>query len=548
MPFPGVTPRVTRRESLAAGLATVAAGALAGRWASAATAQGQKHEEPQQSRPDELILFVSSSGNDANLGTQWTESLATIDAAFRRFGTSVGTVMLAPGDTLSVQETIELDVSRHRILGDRSTIVLAGMGAGPLIRCRGTAPQPLHQPWAVLEGVELRGPTRDGDQVGIAFETRPADGKPAAAHIEVRNVSVHDFGTGISIGDNSYCLTFSNCMVGKCGTCVLIPEAIVNAGERIEFLGSTLFDSEVGLDIRSGSAEIYLLGSSLDYCRALATINNGQIHAVSSHLEFDRSNADPPIRISGSSGAFSMVGGKLTGMTKSQAMSVTAIVANDAATTGGASFAHVWMTNLSTVTGDFSSGTGHTSVVGELTSEAPHRSFTVVGEANNLLSDGSFAQEDLVDDWLWESTSGVLTPFTRPAIASLNGGSGLSITPAGASADEAVTLVIPAASRGIARCRYSLTASDDAAGQVEVSFRAGRLAIGRSPRAIELASLGPATAYTVSDLRTSWTAGRSPLPVRRLPSGATHLFLTFRSKNIPAGSVVAVGSVNVCVT
>lgn len=480
---------------------------------------------------------------------QWSESLATVDAALARLGTSIGTVMLAPGDTLTVRETIELDVSRHRILGDRSTIILADTGAAlPLIRCRGSAPQPLHQPWAVLEGVELKGPARDSDHVGIAFETRPADGKPAAAHIEVRNVSIHDFGTGISIGDNSYCLTFSNCIVGKCGTCVLIPEGIVNAGERIEFLGSTIFDSEVGLDVRSSSAEIYLLGSSLDYCRALAKIDNGQIHAVSSHLEFDRSIAEPPIRVSGASGAFSMVGGKLTGLTKSQGMSVPAIVANNASSTGGASFAHVWMTNLSTTTGDFSSGTGHTLVVGELTSEGPHRSFAVVGEANNLLLDGSFAQKELLDDWLWENASGVLTAFDRPTILSVNGAPGLAITPARARAEEAVTLVVPATSRGIVRCRYSLTASDDAAGQIEVSLRAGRLAIGRTPRAVGLASLGLATAYDVPELRTTWTVGRSPLPVRRLPSGATHVFLTFRTRNIPAGSTVAVGAVNFCVT
>lgn len=542
---------MTRRESLAAGLAAVAAGAVAGRWASAtATAPPQAPAEGQPPvRPDEVYLFVTSSGDDANSGMQWAESLATIDAALRRLGTSVGTVMLAPGDALTVQETIELDVSRHRIVGDRSTIVLADTGTGlPLIRCRGSALQPLHQPWAVLEGVELQGPTRDGDHVGIAFETRPADGKPAAAHIEIRNVSVHDFGTGVSIGDNSYCLTFSNCMVGKCGTCVLIPDVIVNAGERIEFSGSTIFDSEVGLDVRSRAAEIYFLGSSLDYCRTLATIEDGQIHAVSSHLEFDRSRADPPLRVSGTSGAFSMVGGKLTGVTKSQEMSVTAIVANDASSTGGASFAHVWMTNLSTTTGDFSSGAGHTSIVGELTSEAPHRSFTVVGEANNLLLDGSFAQKDLVDDWLWENASGVLTPIDRPTILSLNGGSGLSITPATAGTGEAVTLVVPATSRGLARCRYSLTASDDAAGQVEVSFRAGRLAIGRTPRTVGLADLGSATAYDVPDLRRTWTVGRSPLPVRRLPSGATHIFLTLRPKNVPAGSTVAVGAVNVCVT
>lgn len=538
---------MTRRESLVAGLAAVTAGAVAGRWASTFRAPRPQDAE-SIGDPVDTILYVSSSGRDENSGLTWDAALQSVTTALERLGTSVGTVVLAPGDSLTVSESIALDVSLHRLVGDRSTLIFTDDTDGtPLIRCTGSAPQPLHQPWAVLEGLELQGPSRRGGQIGISFETPTSPGKAGAAHVEVRNVSIHDFGTGVTIGDNSYCLSFSNCIIGKCGTCVLIPDGIKNAGERIEFLSSTIFDSEVGFDVRSRSAEVFLLGSSLDYCEKLVTVSAGQVHAVSSHIEFDRSRTSAPILVRGETGVFSMIGGKLTGTTKSQTMGVPSIVENHAAVTAGASFAHVWMTNLSTTSGDFSTGDGRTIVAGELTAPTSYRSFTVVGRTSNLLLDGSFTSATLIDDWYSERDEGVLSLIETPSISSISDSRGLAVAASGGGAQR-VTVAVPAAPGSIGRCRYHLTATGSSSGKIKVSFSAGRLRVGLIPRALGRVDLGTPQEFNVSALGSGWVIGRSPLPVQRMPAGATHLFLTISTTELSPRGRVFVGDLNVCAT
>lgn len=491
-------------------------------------------------------VHVAASGDDANVGSSPMSPMRTIAAALRSLSGGPGTVSLRAGDAFPTSETLTLDVARHRIIGEGSIIVADALPTGAaVVHLVASDPQPLLQPWTVLDGVRIRGAGRNVDCIGLLLDQPSTPGKAAVAHVTARSVAIDECGVGVRFGDNTYCVTFSGCVVAKCGVAVLVSDGTTNAGERLHFDGCTVFDSDTGIQVQSRAAEITMVGSSLDYCTRLLDISEGRVHLLGCHLEFDKSSDVEPMRVSGRTGGFAMIGGKLTATTRDE-LTVPAVVRNDADPVASSSFSGVYMTNLSTASGDLSTGDGATIVQGEVTDVAPHRSFTVVGDTANLLVDGGFQRVELVDLWLSETPEGA-----RGSSEVLSIGDGVdgetrelrvSASDSGQDTTVSVAVPIPPASLPRGRLRFRPRSGS---GAIQIAFLAG---VVRREAIVESVELGAQFSESFSSARQEWTIIRSPLPIVRAPVWATHLLVRIAVVDATADASIAIADVNLCAT
>ncbi|GAD35037.1 putative UDP-N-acetylmuramoylalanine-D-glutamate ligase [Microbacterium sp. TS-1] len=531
----------TRRETLLAGASILAVGGVG-----AAIGSPLAQSTPGAGAPSVTVdpgggwgVYVASDGDDGNGGITRDTPVLSISRAVAILGAQAGVIYLKPGDTIQLANTLKIDVSLHRIVGERTVIDATGLSpADTAVQLFSSMVQPLFQPWQILTGVRLRGPGRSTGSVGIEMSNPTVEGKSAVAHIMLSNVAVEGFGTGVAIGSNAYCVTLLNCMIGKSGTCLLVREDTFNSGERIELLSSTVFDSEVGIEIRSRSAEVFVIGTSVDYCDVLIRATEGRAHVVASHLEYNKSTETVPIQVSGTTGGVAMQLGKITAVGKSGPAATPYILSNDSSAVAGSIFENVWMTNLSTTTEYFASGKGYTSVRGELTEGVKYRSFTVVSESSNLLADGNFKKDVVVDDWFFIQGDVVRAPGKSEGFSVRQIGKArcLEIRKQSSRSLE-VGLAVPMGRGEIPRVRLEYGFSDQSSGGV-ASFEAAVLR-GGTHQVVRSESIGPSTRLKPHG-DSDWTVLRSPLPVSRLPEWATHLVVRFELDDLHSGESLRV--------
>jgi hypothetical protein len=237
----------------------------------------------------EIAINVKSFGAK---GDGLTDDTIPIQNAINSI-TERGTIYF-PSGTYKITGLITLDVTKVQMYTKDAILDFSQSINGGCFDFIGTVNPPYRQVKTVLEGFEIIGTGMGGTQTAIKMEA--VDG--AVSHINLRNLNVHNFGTGVFFGAHSYIVSFDHCDFYQCGTIFTIPPS-VDSGERISFNNGTCYNSGIVLYAQNGGVDFLFNNSSLDYCTRFVDIQGATVFINQSHIEFDDSTTNYLFKTSG---------------------------------------------------------------------------------------------------------------------------------------------------------------------------------------------------------------------------------------------------------
>lgn len=263
---------------------------------------------------DSETLYVSPTGDDGNDGLLPSLAMATIAAALAALPSGRGHVIALPG-THDIAAQLVIDASKQRVTCSPGAILDAsGLVGGSAVRVTSTATgagasYTQKALGSVLFGGELLGPGIGSTVTGLEVSSEIGT---EAAHLMIGPLVVHDFGVGIELGDGAHNVDFI-VDVYNCGRCIQDIAAPTNAGERINFLSSTFFNSEMVGYFRNGVADYTFLSCAFDYNEQVFDTAGPVVTCTACHTEGNDANygTNYPFRVGG--GDLIYLGGVLTG-------------------------------------------------------------------------------------------------------------------------------------------------------------------------------------------------------------------------------------------
>lgn len=131
--------------------------------------------------------------------------------------------------------------------------------------------------------------------------------------LNLREVQVEDFGTGLLFQNGAYLTEFWDVTVLGCTLCMSFPPGSFNAGENYRFYGGAFSNSGCILD-NSGAAEFSFYGTTLDYSDEIIRNNTGRVDIIGVHMEMQGSSSmDKPLYHCKGSGSINVYGGMFLG-------------------------------------------------------------------------------------------------------------------------------------------------------------------------------------------------------------------------------------------
>ena len=200
-----------------------------------------------------------------------------------------------PVGTYKFNSGITLDITLMSIACENCVFDFSGIAtSATAITVTGTVGDIYSNIKTCLSGVVIEGPGTGGTSQGIYFNAATSVG---AAHIELYNVGVTNFHYGVTYGANAYIITFDHCNIynNERGFQSYVG-AGVNAGERISFVNSSIFNNTAyGLRVEDSNASVHLVNCSLDYNPQALYLSVGFVHFTNCYFEFSDqiASADP---------------------------------------------------------------------------------------------------------------------------------------------------------------------------------------------------------------------------------------------------------------
>ena len=307
-----------------------------------------------------------------------------------------GTVLIPKGKYV-INSKLEIDIAYVSIKANGAAIDASKITSGEALHVYGSCYPPYYQAMNCLEGFELIGAGRNTDTIGILFNSSTG----GTSHTNCFKISIRAFKTGIIFGSHSYAQTFINFDIYDCKTCVLMPTGHTDYGERISFIGCTLYDSNNAIEISNPDGAFFMTQTSIDYTQHVATVTAGLLFLTDCHIESSCWGTGEyagisPFTLANYIGAsLTVKGGVLLNTTST--VGYSSIIDNqNASNKVQASFTNVFIHNMRTNIDAFSNGDGITKVEGT-------KSFTItdfpviVSEKNNLMGNGDFANGTIDD-------------------------------------------------------------------------------------------------------------------------------------------------------
>jgi len=150
-------------------------------------------------------------------------------------------------------------------------------------------------PW---NGVHLIGPGSGTNSIGLYVE---------AGAVMFSKPNISNFGVGVEFGNNSFLDRFESSMIWDCGTGIIFPSGLSNAGENLTFQGGSIFGSTTGVQ-NSGGAEINLEEVSFDGLSGAALLDQrGIIRAHNLHIEYYGPISVSPVEVEGGCNAWTFI-------------------------------------------------------------------------------------------------------------------------------------------------------------------------------------------------------------------------------------------------
>lgn len=156
-----------------------------------------------------------------------------------------------------------------------------------------------------IRGFEMIGPLDTSDTVCMFFEGTDIVNHVGPYNTQIENVYMWEFGTGILLGDNTSLNNFVNLHIEamSIGLRALAASATPSGyrGERYTIIGGAILGCNT-YGIETNDADWFVSGTSFDYNKQHARINNGRLYVANCHIEAGgRSDHNLPLwHVSGS--------------------------------------------------------------------------------------------------------------------------------------------------------------------------------------------------------------------------------------------------------
>lgn len=323
---------------------------------------------------DKLREIISIADKGADL-TGATDSAAAIQAAHDAIVASgrKGVLVFNPG-TVKCSSGITINTLKVEVQGVGCTLDFSGMTSGVALTIIGNG-------HVNLGGLRLEGNSATGSVDGVLMSSASA-GAPVSV-ITLRNLAVVSFGRGMVWGDNCYLCDFYDVVIADCFI-TIDSIATTNAGACMAFHGGKLINQVPGgTMLRNVNPNLQFEGHGtvIDAEGVNFDMNGGSVELHGGLIE----PADfkvTPIRLTGPSANFRMVGGKVTA--GADPVTAAALVSCDSTAVNGAFFDGVRL-DIKTSTRYLVEGTGAANVNFEGCISANRHSLL-----GNKLADGGF--------------------------------------------------------------------------------------------------------------------------------------------------------------
>lgn len=165
-----------------------------------------------------------------------------------------------------------------------------------------------------MSGIKITGPDTDATTVDAISISDTVN----ASHANFDHLFIYGFRDQVSLRDNTWCVDFSNCIMGHAHRRIINVEAVTNAGESYSFRRCTLYsssnaagDATAYYSTTASNADTYFVACSFDYNNIEIDHNSGILNLIGCHLENNQSRAMVRLKYTGGfeHTTFTMIGG-----------------------------------------------------------------------------------------------------------------------------------------------------------------------------------------------------------------------------------------------
>lgn len=224
-----------------------------------------------------------------------------------------GAVRLRTGATYKINGGLIVNPAKRTLIGDATVIDASGMTSGSAILLRG-GDSGYDSSVYTLRGIELVGPGKDSDVIGLAIEGAGPGGQNTQ-QMNIGDLVIHEFAAGIFEGQYQWCNNVYGCHIYNCAIGVDYSAEHPNSGERMTYIGCTIGRCDLAIRATTVSGEHYFLACSIDYCgQQIQLTGPHRIVLIACHIEYDSSPITPVV-LSGTNPVVDMQGGVWVGHT-----------------------------------------------------------------------------------------------------------------------------------------------------------------------------------------------------------------------------------------
>jgi hypothetical protein len=315
--------------------------------------------------------------------------------------------VILPAGTYKISAGLTIDVSLASLMGLKA-VIDATTVSGPAITCSGSVNPPYFQSTTIISGILIYGPTKtSAGSIGILFSTPTGSGE-GTSHIMTQNVGLYEFETGIEFRSRAYVQNFLGCDVAGCGTCVNMPSGHTDYGERVTFVGCTLYNSDLGFNINNANGAFHFLACSLDYNAEQGHVHSGKVFLSDCHVE-SSNYTSPPFIVDSTDGTYLCIRG---GWILCTGANTVSLVDNS----GTCYIDSAFINNFGSAT-YLISGAGVGRVV-KTASYATHGNpFFGSETGENTIIDGGFEGSSVIDAFIADDTAPITSRVTGTNIA-----------------------------------------------------------------------------------------------------------------------------------
>lgn len=321
---------------------------------------------------------------------------------------------IMPG-TYYYSDTIRLDVSRWGLFAPYEGVDFVASSSFPLddrpafefYRSSQVGQRPaIACPW---QGIILTGPAWGSATVGIRTTGVPVD---SVANFSMKDYLIRDFGVGLQFMGGSYCITSYQGCIRACREAVSTPPGQAELGERMTFVGCTIYACNLAIRQRS-QVRYHMIACSIDYCQqVLVQETHGSTNFVDCHIENEIGNTSQALPWFVVEAGSVFVNGGVVNCSTRSGPGIKYLVENNTDPISGqkVEFKDVLIYGMSNPEKKFASGTGLTTVnsVRSGSNGSSGQQWVFTSDAANLFGDPSASQTNLVDDWFISQGAGAV--------------------------------------------------------------------------------------------------------------------------------------------